>query len=141
MTDGGWAVVTPHALVLVIEDGGAWQVRDRRGWHEVDHADWAPEPPSIHVRWIEGDESALGLVSDERAFPTALRERVESSIVLMQERDLPGGAKVRVAIRRAEDDSLLSQVSVVGRLRGTASEQAAIDALERDARAAAGLEP
>ncbi|SDS40895.1 hypothetical protein SAMN04489860_1485 [Paraoerskovia marina] len=106
--DDGWAVASRQHLHLT----GARAVR--RPWSAVDRASADPETSTITVTWVDAEPTALRLVGGSPGpFPTVLRERVQTSVVLAERITLPGGA-ARVAVRRAPDGSLFSQVSVDG---------------------------
>ncbi len=138
LTDGSWAVVAAGALVVV----GAGGVQDRHPWHEVEHGSWDGDAREFTVTWVDGRVSPLVLTTadDEVAdFTAVLRERVQSSVVHTESMDTPGGAFVRVNIRRDEAGQLFSQLTAQGALRGDAAERELIDDLERRARAAVGL--
>ncbi|MDD9208150.1 hypothetical protein PU560_17010, partial [Georgenia sp. 10Sc9-8] len=72
-------------------------------------------------------------------FTTALRERVQSSVVHVESETLPSGTVVQVHVRRDEDGELISQLTARGPLTGDVAEQRVVDALERRARTAAGM--
>jgi len=138
LTDGRWAVVAAGALVLVDADG----ISGRYPWHTMEHGRWDGEARELTVAWVDGAVIPLVLrpVSDDVApFTSTLRERVQSSVVHTESLDTPGGAFVRVNIRRDERGALLSQVTVQGSLRGDDAERQLIDDLEQRARSAVGL--
>lgn len=138
LTDGSWAVVAAGALVLA-DSGG---VVGRYPWHTVEHGRWDGDAHEFTVAWVDGAVAPLVLrpVGDDVArFTSTLRERVQSSVVHTESTDTPGGAFVRVNIRRDENGGLLSQVTVQGALRGDDAERQLIDDLERRARSAVGL--
>ena len=138
LTDGRWAVVTTRALVLAEAAG----ISGRYPWHTVEHGRWDGEAREFTVAWVDGATVPLVLrpTSDEvEHFTSVLRERVQSSVVHTESMDTPGGAFVRVNIRRDESGGLLSQLTAQGPLRGDDAERQLIDDLERRARAAVGL--
>ena len=136
LTDG-WAVASRRAL-HVVRDGGP--VR-RRPWADVDRASIDPDTATLSVIWVEGPAERLDLASDRRqSFPVVLRERVQSSVVHSETVTLRGGQRVRVALRRAEDGRLVTQVIGDGRVDLADPEVAAVvDAAEARVRDAAGL--
>jgi hypothetical protein len=136
LTDG-WAVASRRAL-HVVRDGEP--VR-RRPWADVDRASVDPDTATLSVIWVEGPADRLHLASDRRrSFPVVLRERVQSSVVHSETVTVRGGQRVRVALRRAEDGRLVTQVIGDGRVDLADPEVAAVvDAAEARVRDAAGL--
>lgn len=137
LTDG-WAAASVRGLhVLVREDEPVW-----RPWADVDGARLDPEASALTVTWVDGGAPLVLHLADDRAtaFPRALHERVQSSVVHSERVTLPGGAVARVALRRDADGGLLTQVLGTGRIDlndpATAS---AIDAAEARVRESAGL--
>lgn len=135
LAGGGWAVATTADWVIVI-DG---EVR-RRAWIEADRAEWLSNPPALVMRWVDGVSHTIHLAKDDSRLPAAVRERVEASIVFAQQRELPGGVIVRAAVRRAADDSLSSQVTVIGAARSTPEIDRIGADLEAQVRSAVGLD-
>ncbi|PFG41311.1 hypothetical protein ATJ97_3860 [Georgenia soli] len=138
LTDGRWAVAAAGALVVADADG----VVGRYPWHTVEHGRWDGDAGELTVAWVDGAVTPLVLrpvEHDPARFTSTLRERVQSSVVHTESLDTPGGAFVRVNIRRDENGGLLSQVTVQGQLRGDDAERKLIDDLERRARSAVGL--
>ncbi|TRW46882.1 hypothetical protein [Georgenia yuyongxinii] len=138
LTDGGWAVVSTGALLIADASG----IRGRHPWHTVQHGRWDGALHQFTVTWVDGAQRPLALTTatDEvESFATALRERVQSSVVHTETAQTTTGALVRAQIRRDEDGSLFSQLTAQGELVGDDDERRLIDALERRARAAVGL--
>jgi hypothetical protein len=133
----GWAVATVRGLSVALD--GA-EVR-RRPWSDVDRAGLDPETATLTVVWVEGAPDLLRLTDDRpAAFPQALRERVQSSVVHTETVTTPDGHRVRVALRRGEDGALLTQVLGDERVDLTDPRVAAlVDAAEARVREAAGL--
>ncbi|WP_127127235.1 hypothetical protein [Georgenia sp. SYP-B2076] len=139
LADGSWALVTAGVLVLADTSG----VRGRHPWHEVQHGRWDGDVRQFTVTWVDGARRPLVLttLTDEvEPFTSALRERVQSSVVHTESRDMPGGATAQVLIRRGEDGELLSQLTVTGPIRGDDEERRLVDELEQHARSAVGLD-
>jgi len=136
LTDG-WAVASRRALHIAV-DGAP--VR-RRPWADVDRATLDPETTTLSVVWVEGTTDSLHLTHDRpQAFPAALRERVQSSVVHSEAVALPDGRALRVAVRRGDDGGLLTQVLGDGTvdLRDPAVSRL-VDAAEARVREATGL--
>lgn len=107
-----WVLATSHGLVEVGPDA---QAVTRRPWHEVDAASWSREASTLTVTWVDGSRPAQWALADERLFLQVVRERVQASVVLVEEVALPGRRVVRAAIRQdLTTHGLLEQV-VLGR--------------------------
>ncbi|GIG25781.1 hypothetical protein [Cellulomonas denverensis] len=135
--DAGWLVATRRALHVLPATGD----RLTRNWSEVDRGSFDPEGPAITVYWVTGDEQRYALAAPTPVrFAQTFRERVQSSVVHVQNVQVPGAGTVRVALRRDPDGALLTQVIGSSQVDladpGTA---ALVDATEREVRAAAGL--
>ena len=137
LTDGRWAGASRAALYTATADGTS----QRRPWADVDHAQLAAETATLTIYWVDGHDDILTLTGPGApAFARTLRERVQSSVVHSEIVMLPGGAQVRVALRRDEDGGLLSQVIGVGAVDLADPDVAAlVDAAEARVRSAAGL--
>lgn len=136
--DGGWAYVTPAAL-LVTTSG---EVTVQREWCDVDRAAADPESGTITVQWVDGAEPLVLELATDRptTFPQALRERVQWSVVHAAPVSLSDGRSARVAVRRRANGELFSQVVGGGDLDLTdPATAAAVDAAEANARSAVGL--
>ncbi|WP_263119320.1 hypothetical protein [Cellulomonas fimi] len=135
--DGGWLVATRLALHVLPAAGD----RLTRSWSQVDRGTFDPEVPSITVHWVTGDADEYVLADPRPArFTQTFRERVQSSVVHVQNVQVPGAGTVRVALRRDPDGTLLTQV--IGSAQVDLADPgtvALVDAAEREVRAAAGL--
>ncbi|GAA2722317.1 hypothetical protein [Cellulomonas aerilata] len=133
----GWAVATVRGLSLALD---GQDVR-RRPWSDVDRATLDPATSTLSVMWVEGAPDLLRLTDDRpAAFPAALRERVQSSVVHSETVTTRDGQRIRVALRRDENGALLTQV--LGDERVDLSDPAVaalVDAAEARVREAAGL--
>jgi hypothetical protein len=134
---GGWVIATRRALHATGPGGEVL----RRPWSDVDRASLDAETETITVVWVDGGTLDLHLLdATQPTFARTLRERVQSSVVLAETVLVPGGAQVRVALRRDEDGVLFSQVVGEGRIDlSNPSVAALIDAAETRVREAAGL--
>lgn len=147
LANGGWAVATSAALVVVDPvtgpQAGPGTPRARHLWHEVGEATWAPAERRVDVHWVAPASPPLHLLLDDRDgyLPEVVRERVMSTYVLSQRVTVRGKRGVTVAIRRnAVDGTLFSQAvpdAGVDLERPEVAEQVA--ALTRDLAAQAGL--
>jgi len=144
--DGGWAIATSAALVLVEPvDGplaGPGTPSERRWWHDVAEATWDPETQAVQVRSVDGGPARTVLLGEPTGrLPEVLRERVMSTYVLSQRLPVRGRRGVTVAVRRhAVDGSLFTQTvpdEGVNVSRPHVVEQ--VDALTRDLAEQAGM--
>jgi len=136
LEDGSYAAASRFALHRVA--GGevtSWP------WTEVDRAAFDPEAAVVHVTLVTGETIDLELTAERnRSFAQTLRERVQNSVVTASSTQLENGTTVRVAVRRASDGQLFSQVIAVGVLDLSEPTTAAVvDELESRVRQAAGL--
>lgn len=135
LTDG-WAVATTLHLHL------AGLTALRRPWSDVDGARLDPETAELTVTWVDGSPASVLHLDAEhaRTLTRAVHERVQSSVVHTARVTVPGGAVVRVALRRDADGGLLTQVLGDGRVDlSDPRTAAAVDEAEAKVREAAGL--
>lgn len=146
LAQGGWAIATTAALVLVDPiDGpvpGPGTPSAQWWWHDVAEAAWDPEGRAVSLRWADGSaDCVLRLAEGEGRLPEVLRERVMSTFVLSQRLPVRGRRGVTVAVRRhAGDGSLFTQAvpdDGISTARPQVAEQ--VEALTRDLAAQAGL--
>lgn len=135
---GGFAAATVEGLRVLTPRGRLV----RRPWVDVDHAAWDEDSGTLAVWWV-GSRQATPLEVGQGSFlPEVVHERVRASVVLTREVALPGGLSATVALRKAADGVLSTQV-LPGRGVDTADPQVA--ALLARARAGlreeAGLAP
>lgn len=132
----GWAVATTlHLRVLADE-------QLQRPWSDVDGARLDPDAGELRVTWVDGSSPTVLHLDAEHAhaLARAVHERVQSSVVHTAKVTVPGGAVVRVALRRDSDGGLLTQVLGNGRVDLSDPRTAAlVDAAEAQVREAAGL--
>ena len=138
LEDGASIVATPSALFVVDDEA----VRLRLAWHEVDRASFSGEEVRLSVYPVEdaGTPISLRLDGNVAAVADAVKERVDASIVHVDQTTVSDGTVVRVALRRDGDGQLFSQVTALGAPRLTEADQQRIDDLERRVRQTVGLE-
>ena len=139
LRDGGWAVASRSALLLV--SAGSEAVR--HGWDEVEHGSWDGDAEMLTIRWVDGSPATtiapvapVGL-----AFPEAFRERVQWSVVHVERATLRPGVTAQVVIRRDDSGALGSRTTVDGGWPLSESERLVVARLEHSARGAVGLAP
>ncbi|MBE7701104.1 hypothetical protein H9623_12425 [Oerskovia sp. Sa1BUA8] len=136
LTDGSWAVATRTVLATTGDTASA------RPWCDVDRAGYDPGSASLTVEWVDGAPPLVLHLADVRrtALAQAVRERVQSSVVLAEVVALGGGRSAKVAVRRDTDGSLFSQVvAEAGVDLEDPRTRAVIDAAEDRVRSMSGL--
>ncbi|MCL2467513.1 MAG: hypothetical protein FWF02_06930 [Micrococcales bacterium] len=136
MADHRWAVATRRAL-HVVDDTEV----SRWPWSQVDQGRLDPVEHTLTVHIVDGGEVVLALLdkTTSRPFAATFRERVQQSIVCSCDVSVPHGV-VYVTIRRAEDDTLFSQVVNPGAVDLHDPEVAAlVQSAEARVREAAGM--
>lgn len=130
---GQWLAVCDDACVVVGEEGLTRQM----AWTDVEHASWDGDARRLTLNGVDGSRLVVVTASDDVAAVTAaVRRAVTGSIVHAQFLTTRGG-EVRALIRRDAAGNLFSQLIARGPI--APDEQPAVDALEREARAAVGL--
>ena len=107
-----WVLATSYGLVEVGPDA---QVIWRRPWHEVDAASWSREASSLTVTWVDRSRPVQWGLGNERLFLQVVRERVQASVVVVEEVFLPDRRVVRAAIRQDLATRGLFEQVVLGR--------------------------
>lgn len=135
--DQGWLVATRLALHILPLAGE----HEAHPWSDVDRGSFDPETPAITVHWVTGQAQEFPLADQRPArFTQTFRERVQSSVVHVQNVQIPGAGTVRIALRRDPAGALLTQV--IGSPQVDLADPgvaALIDSAEREVRSAAGL--
>jgi len=92
-----WVLATTFGLVEAGPDGPAgW----RRPWHAVDAASWSREASTLTVTWVDQSRPVQWALADQRLFLQVVRERVQASVVVVEQVPLAGRRVVRAAIRQ-----------------------------------------
>jgi hypothetical protein len=139
LRDGGWAIATRAALLLVFGDGEAV----RHGWDDVEHGSWDGDAETLTIRWVDGSAATtLAPVAPVgRAFPEAFRERVQWSVVHVERATLRPGVTAQVVIRRDASGALGSRTTVDGGGALSERERLMVARVEHSARHSVGLAP
>lgn len=106
LAGGGWAVATPAGLRAVLPTG---RLVDKP-WTEVDHVAWDDDSTMLAIWWVGSRQPVPLEVTAGTFLPEVVHERVRSSVVLSLDVDVPGGGSARVALRKAADGTLSTQV-------------------------------
>ncbi|MDR1189357.1 MAG: hypothetical protein LBK95_18215 [Bifidobacteriaceae bacterium] len=129
---GGWLLATTARLGVVDEVGGVIVGE----WCEINHAKLG-SGEILTVTWGDERETIVArLTGGSRRLAAVVNERVTRSVVATRRVETDGGA-VRVAIRRASDGGLFSQVIAPP---GVDADVAELREAERDLREAVGLD-
>lgn len=144
LADGAVVLATTHRLVVVGPAVGAAAptiTADR--WVDVASASLAPEDGVLEVDLVAGSRRVLVLGRDRgRSFATAVRERIQHSVLLTRTVELGGRRVVRVTARRTPDGEALVQVVPGPGVQVSGPEVAArVAEAERAVREQAGLPP
>jgi len=137
LPDGRWAVASRQGLHLVPAAGDVAHVP----WSSIERGTLDTATHTLTVHWVTGATAALELPEDAdgKAFARTFRERVQQSVVHTTTVTVAGG-QVQVALRRAEDGELFTQVLGGPRVDlADPTVRRALDEAERRVREAAGL--
>jgi hypothetical protein len=110
LSGGGTAAATVEGLRVMTPRGRLV----RRPWVDVDHAAWDEESATLVVWWVGSRQTTPLEVGEGSFLPEVVHERVRASVVFTREVALPGGLSATVALRKAADGALSTQV-VAGR--------------------------
>ena len=92
--EGGTLVVTSHRLV-------APELPQGRPWHLVDGGGWdRGGDDRLHVSWVDGEPARAWLMTSPGRVPDAFRERVQASVVLLEQVSLDKRRRARVVLRK-----------------------------------------
>jgi hypothetical protein len=106
LVGGGWVAATPAGVRALLPTGAVVE----RPWTDVDHVAWDQDSGMLAVWWV-GSRLPTALELEEGSFlPEVVHERVRSSLVLARDVPVPGGRTVCVALRKADDGTLSTQV-------------------------------
>lgn len=138
LADGASIVVTPAALLIVDDE----RVRARHIWHEIDRVAFLAQEATIKVYLVEDAGTALAYQLDGNVLEisAAVKERVDASVIHVDQTVTSDGTIVRVALRRDDRGEVYSQVTSLGYPRLTERDRRRIDDLERRVRQTVGLD-
>lgn len=106
--DGEVLVASTFQVSVVGTDGA---VRLQRPWHLVDTGRYDNEADVLTVTWVDRAPDLPLHVGGHRPFLQAFRERVQATVVIAEQIDLPASRQVRVVIRKnLAENRLLDQV-------------------------------
>lgn len=124
-----WVLLSSDAIAEATAGGDVlWQ----RPWHEVAGGDWDDEEHTLVVTWVDNQpESRIETARDApKRFPRVFKERVDATVVYAETERIPGGGRLRAAIRRTPTGELISQISSTTDVPQTPELERRIDELE-----------
>ncbi len=82
-------------------------------WHLVDGGKWDPETDRLSVSWVDHTPASSWRLSEPGGVPDAFHERVNASVVLVEQVQLDRERRARVVLRRdLSSDRILAQTIV-----------------------------
>jgi len=107
-SSGGFVVATRDRLIV----GDQAAVVAAGEWSDVEHVAHKTKRRLLTIEWNSGPEPVgVELIGRANRLTSVINERVTTSVVASEHVEVDGGV-VRVAIRRARDGSLFSQIVV-----------------------------
>ena len=103
-------VITTQRLVV---PGG--DLDEGRPWHLVDRGRWDPDTDVLSVTWVDGSPAGRWRLTRPGGVPDLFRERVQASIVLVEEVALDRTRRARVVLRRDLASDVVLAQTIVGR--------------------------
>lgn len=137
LADSRALAITPGALLIASAEG-----TEEMPWTDFRSAHWNGDSRLLTISPVvteRGDLVFETLNDNVFTFTTAVRERIEASIVHDRTREFGDDGMVQILIRRGRDGQLFSQTIVAGSPEVVTANREVIDELERSAREAAGL--
>lgn len=110
-TDGD-AVVVITTQRLVVPGG---EMDEGRPWHLVDRGRWDPESEELSVTWVDHVPAGRWRLTDPGSVPDHLRERVQATVVLVEEVALDRQRRARVVLRKDLASGRMLAQTIVGR--------------------------
>lgn len=103
-------VITSHRLVV---PGGP--LAEGRAWHLVDRGRWDPETDVLTVTWVDGGPAGRWTIPEPGGVPDAFHERVQASVVLVEDVTLDRARRARVVLRKDLASGRVLAQTIVGR--------------------------
>ena len=107
---GATVVVTTRRLVATEGD-----LVDGRPWHLVDAGRWDPDEGLLRVTWVDARPGDTWVLDSPGGVPDALHERVQASVVLVEQVKLDRSRRARVVLRRDLATGRFLAQTIVGR--------------------------
>lgn len=106
--EGATVVITSRRLVV---PGGG--LDEGRPWHLVDGGAWDPEESVLKVTWVDGSPAGRWHLTEPGGVPDAFHERVNASVLLVEQVRLDPSRRARVVLRKdLTTDRVLAQTIV-----------------------------
>lgn len=93
--DDATVVITSRRLVV---PGGG--LHEGKPWHLVDGGRWDPEESVLRVRWVDGSPPGRWHLTTPGGVPDAFHERVNASVLLVEEVRIDPARRARVVLRK-----------------------------------------
>lgn len=107
-TEGGVLVITSRRLIT---PGSA----EGKPWHLVDSGGWDPESSELRVSWVDRTPAGRWRLTEPGGVPDAFHERVNASVVLVEEVRLDRSRRARVVLRQDLATGRVLAQTIVGR--------------------------
>src|SRR5699024_3180697 len=106
--DEGALVITSRRLIAP----GA-QAPMAKPWHLVDSGGWDPDASVLTVSWVDTTPSGRWHLTDPGGVPDAFHERVNASVLLVEQVRLDPSRRARVVLRKdLTTDAVIAQTAV-----------------------------
>ena len=109
-TDDEIVVVTTHRLAVT---GG--ELAEGRPWHLVDRGRWDPVTDELSVTWVDQSPAGRWLLAEAGGVPELFQERVQATIVLVEEVTLDRQRRARVVLRKDLASGQVLAQTIIGR--------------------------
>lgn len=103
-------VVTSHRLIVTGEG-----MDDGRPWHLVDRGRWDPGTDQLSVTWVDHSPAGRWTLREAGGVPDAFHERVQATVVLVEEVALDRQRRARVVLRKDLGTGRMLAQTIVGR--------------------------
>ncbi|MBM7825565.1 hypothetical protein JOD55_001392 [Arcanobacterium pluranimalium] len=138
--DGGrrWLAISPAALAIL----GPGEQAQLIEWSDFAHAAWEDSQRLLTLTFIDPalPQMRFELVENySENFVTAVRERIDRSVVYQQFVELTSGVIARGQVRRNSDETLFTQILVDGEIHDKDRDEELLRELETELREAVGL--
>jgi hypothetical protein len=128
---GGHIVATTHHLAFVRAEGRLLWLRP---WHDAESGTWQGDSSLLTVIWVDHRNPAQWRVTEPSLIQQALRERLQASVVAIDEFRTPNRRTVRLVIRQDLATGSLLEQTIPGRAADLGDPVVAAEAASRMAR-------
>lgn len=107
VAEGTTVVITSRRLVVPGDLGAG------KPWHLVDGGAWDPTDSVLRVTWVDGSPARRWHLTEPGGVPDAFHERVNASVLLVEQVRLDRSRRARVVLRKnLTTDEVLAQTIV-----------------------------